>query len=283
MKIGFNMLLWTPFVEAEHFHLFDTLKRTGYDGVEIPLFNGDPAHYAGVGRALAEAGLACTAVTVIPDGAHNPISPEPRDRAGAVAHLKWAVDCCTAMNADVLCGPYYQPLGVFTGKGPTDDEKNRAAEVHREIAEYAAPAGVLLTIEPLNRFECYFLNTLDDVVAHAQRVGHPNCRAMYDTFHGNIEEKDPVGCITRNAAALGHFHVSASDRGTPGRGHVPWAETFRALRRGGYDRWLTIEAFGRAMPDLAATTCVWRDLSGSPEEVYEEGYTLISKGWAAAN
>jgi D-psicose/D-tagatose/L-ribulose 3-epimerase len=63
---------------------------------------------------------------------------------------------------------------------------------------------------------------------------------------------------------------------------VPWAETFRALRKCGYDGWLTIEAFGRAMPDLAATTCVWRDLSGSPEEVYTEGFRLISQGWRAA-
>ena len=106
---------------------------------------------------------------------------------------------------------------------------------------------------------------------------------MYDTFHGNIEEKDPVGCIRDHAGALGHFHISASDRGTPGRDHVPWPETFRTLRKAGYDGWLTIEAFGRALPDLAATTCVWRDLSKSPEEVYTEGFQLISKGWQAAS
>jgi D-psicose/D-tagatose/L-ribulose 3-epimerase len=141
---------------------------------------------------------------------------------------------------------------------------------------------VLLTVEALNRFECYFLNTLRDAVEHVRRVDHPNFRAMYDTFHGNIEERDPVGCISDHVGALGHFHVSAADRGTPGRDHVSWAETFRALKKGGYDGWLTIEAFGRALPDLAATTCVWRDLSASPEEVYEEGYRLIAEGWESA-
>jgi D-psicose/D-tagatose/L-ribulose 3-epimerase len=279
VKIGFNMLLWTPFVTDEHFPLFEKLKKTGYDGVEIPLFNGDAAHYAKVGAALKDNGLGCTVVTVIPDKAHSPISPETRDREGALSYLKWAVECAAALHADVLCGPYYQPLGSFSGKGPTADEKERAAEVHRGIACIAQDAGVLLAIEPLNRFECYFLNTLRDAVEYAKRVGHPNCKAMYDTFHGNIEEKDPVGCIRQYAGALGHFHVSASDRGTPGRDHVPWDAVFPALRKGGYDRWITIEAFGRAMPDLAATTCVWRDLSGSPEEVYTEGYQLIAKGW----
>ncbi len=282
MRIGFNMLLWTPFVAEEHFPLFAKLKSTGYDGVEIPLFSGDPAHYAQVGKALADHGLECTTVTVIPDRARNPISPDAKDRAGAVDFLKWAVECSAALGAEVLCGPYYQPLGVFTGKGPTEEEKAFAAGVHRIIAGIAQEAGVLLAIEALNRFECYFLNTLRDAAAHVRRVDHPNFKAMYDTFHGNIEERDPVGCIREHAAALGHFHVSATDRGTPGRDHAAWADTFRALKQGGYDGWLTIEAFGRTLPDLAATTCVWRDLSGSPEEVYEEGYHLIAEGWERA-
>jgi D-psicose/D-tagatose/L-ribulose 3-epimerase len=282
MKIGFNMLLWTPFVNEEHFPLFEKLKKTGYDGVEIPLFSGNVEHYAWVGRVLKDHGLGCTAVTVIPDKAHSPISPEAPDREGAVTYLKWAVDCCEALGADVLCGPYYQPLGVFSGKGPTEEEKTRAAEVHRRVADHAQAANVLLTIEALNRFECYFLNILHDTADYVRRVNHPNVKAMYDTFHGNVEEKDPVGCIRKHGNTLGHFHVSASDRGTPGRDHVPWAETFRALRQSGYDRWLTIEAFGRTLPDLAATTCVWRDLSSSPEEVYTEGFKLISEGWQGA-
>jgi len=282
MKIGFNMLLWTPFVDEEHFHLFKILKSTGYHGVEIPLFNGDATHYTKVSKALKDNGLACTAVTVIPDKAHSPISPDAKDRDGARDYLKWAVDCCAALNAEVLCGPYYQPLGVFSGKGPTEDEKKRAAEVHRNIASIAQDAKVLLTIEPLNRFECYFLNTLHDAAEYVRRVGHPNFKAMYDTFHGNIEEKDPVGCIRKEADVLGHFHISASDRGTPGRDHVSWPETFQALYQGKYNGWLTIEAFGRAMPDLAATTCVWRDLSRSEEEVYKDGYELISSGWTRA-
>ena len=278
MKIGFNMLLWTPFVTEEHIPLFEKLKAIGYDGVEIPLFSGDPPHYAKVARALSGLGLACTAVTVIPDEARNPISPDQSDRDRAAAYLNWAVECAAELHAEVLCGPYYQPLGFFSGQGPTEEEKQRAAEVHWDMAAFAQESGVLLTIEALNRFECYFLNTLRDVADYVTRVNHPNLKAMYDTFHGNIEEKDPVECIRENAAVLGHFHVSASDRGTPGRDHVPWAETFQALLDAGYDGWLTIEAFGRTLPDLAATTCVWRDLSGRPEEVYTEGFNLIAQG-----
>jgi len=282
MKIGMNLLLWTPVVTEEHFGIFGKLKATGFDGVEVPLFSGDIAHYKKVGKALKDNGLACTTCTVMPDEQHNPISAEPKHRQGAVDYLKWVIDCNKALGSEVLCGPYYQPLGKFSGKGPTQEEKQRAAEVHRKVAAYAQKAGVSLAIECLNRFECYFLNTIDDAAAHARLVDHPNFGIMYDSFHANVEEKDPIGCITRNIGAIKHVHVSENDRGTPGKGHVPFGKIFKALRSGGYDRWLTIEAFGTSLPELAATTCVWRELSASPEECYEFGYKTIRKKWDAA-
>jgi D-psicose/D-tagatose/L-ribulose 3-epimerase len=282
MKIGMNMLLWTPSVTEEYFPHFDSLKQIGYDGVEIPIFDTNVAHYKTVGKAIKNAGLACSVVSVIPDEAKNPISPDWEHRQGAVDYLRQIIDCCEAMNADILCGPLYQPLGTFSGTGPTDEEKQSAVDVHQQVCGHAQNAGVEIAIESLNRFECYFLNTLDDAVAHAKRVGHPALGVMYDTFHGNLEEKEPVSCITKHLDQIKHIHISASDRGTPGKGHVPWAETFAALRQGGYDRWLTIEAFGRSMPALAATTKVWRDLSISPQEVCEVGFSTIKNGWDAA-
>ena len=282
MKIGFNMLLWTPFVTESHFYLFEKLKAAGYDGVELEVFEGDPAHYRKVAQVLRDNGLQSTAVTIIPDREHSPISPVAAHRQGAVDHLKWAIECTVALGAGLLCGPFYQPLGVFSGCGPTEEEKARAAEVHHTVAEVAQEAGIDLALEPLNRFEAYFLNTIDDAAEYVRRVNHPNLGVMYDTFHANIEEKDPVACITRHMDVIRHVHISENDRGTPGRGHVPWAETFTALRGGGYDGWLTIEAFGRTLPELAATTCVWRDLSGSDKEVYVEGLRLVREGWQAA-
>ncbi len=282
MKVGFNMLLWTPYVTEEHFPLFDDLKAAGYDGVELEVIDGAEAEYARIGKVLAEVGLEATAVTIIPDQARNPLSDDPTHRQGAVDHLKWATDCAAAAGSKLLCGPYYQVLGAFSGTGPTEIEKQRAADAHRAAAEYAQSVGVGLAVEPLNRFECYFLNTQADAAAHVRRVDHPNFGMMYDSFHANIEEKDPVGCIAANMELLRHVHISENDRGTPGRGSVPWAAIFGALRGNGYDGWLTIESFGRTLPDLAATTCVWRDLSGSNEEVYTEGIELIRAGWDAA-
>jgi len=282
MKVGFNMLLWTTHITEEHLPLLETLKKAGYDGVEVPIFEGDTAHFEKVGKAIKDNGLACTSVTVIPDEEHNPISTNAKHRQAAVEYLKWAIDCSAAVGSTMLCGPFYQPLGVFTGQGPTEQEKQRAVEVHRQAVEFAAKANLTLAVEYLNRFECYFLNTMADAADYVQRINHPSLGVLFDTFHANIEEKDPVGCIGQHIGVIKHVHISENDRGTPGKGHVDWAGTFRALRSGGYDGWLVIEAFGRALPDLAAATRVWRDFFPSSEEVYIEGLKLVKQQWEAA-
>src|SRR5262249_55498035 len=155
---------------------------------------------------------------------------------------KWAIGMTAILGGELLCGPYHSPLAVFSGTGPTEDEKKRAADVLRQAADLGAQAKVKLAIEYLNRFECYFLTTAADARALVQRVNHPNFKAMYDTFHANIEEKDITKAITGLAGSFIHVHISENDRGTPGTGHVHWDETFRALRQVKYDNWLVIEA-----------------------------------------
>jgi len=221
-------------------------------------------------------------VTVIPDEEHNPISADSANRQAAVEYLKWAIDCSAAVGSNVLCGPFYQPLGVFTGQAPTEEEKQHAAEVHRQAADIAAKANVTLAVEFLNRFECYFLNTMADAADYVRSVNHPSIGVLYDTFHANIEEKDPVGCISKDMGVIKHIHISENDRGTPGKGHIDWPGTFKALRSGGYDDWMVVEAFGRALPDLAAATRVWRDFFPSAEGVYTEALKLIKEQWDAA-
>ena len=281
MKIGMNMLLWTTHVtEDDHPHLA-RIKEAGFDGVEIPLFEGDAKHFKKLRAVLDDLELAASTVTVSSEEA-NPISPDAGVRQAAIDDLERKIEFSAILGSSVLCGPFHQPLGVFSGSEPTEDEKSRAVEVHREAADAAQAAGIKLGIEYLNRFECYFLNTAADAAAHVRRVDHPAFGTMYDTFHANIEEKDPVAAFSDNAAHIIHFHVSENDRGTPGKGHVPWAEIFRAVKASGYDGWLTIEAFGRALPDLAAATRVWRDFFPSREEVYTEGIRFIKQMWARA-
>ncbi len=282
MLLGFNMLLWSTHITEEHFPLLAEIKRAGYDGVEIPIFEGAPEHFAKIGQVLRDSGLRATAVTVMPDAAHDCMSGDSSVRAGAVAHIKWAIDCLTAMGGETLCGPFHQPLGVFSGDPPSATERANVVSVHKELAPYAARHNIKLSVEPLNRFECYVLNTVGDAAEMARAVNAPNYGLLYDTFHANIEEKDPVGVITPNLPFINHVHFAENDRGTPGKGHVPWPATIRALKRGGYDGWCVIEAFGRALPALAAATRVWRDFFPNREEVYRFGHDFLREQWAKA-
>jgi D-psicose/D-tagatose/L-ribulose 3-epimerase len=281
MKLGFNLLLWTTHVVDEHLPILDRLKATGYDGVEVPLFEGEVGHYAGLGRTLKEAGLGATTVTVLPSG-KSAIAAGQSERGRALDHLKWAIDCTAALGGDVLCGPFHQPLGEFSGKGPTPDEKSRCVEVHKQAAQYAQASGIALSVEPLNRFECYFLNTARDAEALVRRVDERNYGYLYDTFHSNIEEKNQAGAILATSSAINHVHISENDRGTPGTGQVDFAAVFRVLKQSGYDRWLTVEAFGQALPDLAAATRIWRPLFDNPEDVYREAFRLMRNGMGRA-
>ncbi|MCX5513168.1 isomerase [Kaistia algarum] len=282
MKFGFNLLLWTSHVREEHWPILDKLKAAGYDGVEVPMFEGEPSHYARLGNRLRDAGLGATGIGVMPGGGRSAVSADPAERAGALGHIKWLVDCTAALGGDLAAGPFHQPLGEFTGAGPTADEKARCAEVHKPAAHYAATAGIALSVEPLNRFECYFLNTALAAKALVDAVGEPNYGFLYDTFHFNIEEKNQARAIHATAGAFNHFHISENDRGVPGTGPIDFASVFKALKATGYDGWMTVESFGSALPDLAAATRVWRPLFDKPEDVYLGAIKLMKEGWAAA-
>ena len=270
MRFGLNLLLWTTHVTPDHEPQLTFLKECGFDGAEVPLFDGTPDHYKEVGAMFDAVGLQRTcSAGLSPE--HNPIDPSASVRQAAVDRLKWAIDCAEALGADVLCGPLHSAFKVFSGQGPTEVEMQRSADVLREAAEYAATAGVLLAPEALNRFECYLVNTVAQMRDLCERVDHSSLRAHYDTHHMHIEEQDAAAAVKLCAPVLGHVHLSESNRGVPGRGQVDWRGTFAALQEVGYDGWCVIEAFSRLDPEFAAAIHVWRDYFVDPQEVCRDG------------
>jgi D-psicose/D-tagatose/L-ribulose 3-epimerase len=273
MKFGMNLLLWTGELSDPLLPVLESLKRMGFDGVELPLFNTS-LDYAAWGRRLDDLGLGRTAVTVR-NAEDNPISPDAAVRAKGVENTKRAIDCCQAVGAETLVGPYHSALGSFSGCVPTKDEWKWGIESMQQVAEYAREVGITLGIEFLNRFECYLLNTAADAARFAREVGDPSCRVMYDTFHSHIEEKHIQQAIRDCADVLCHVHISENDRSTPGQGNVRWKENFDALHEVGYEGWMTIEAFGLALPELAAATKIWRRMFASEEQLARDGLAFM--------
>jgi len=275
MKYGMNLLLWGGDVTDAMLPTIEKLKPMGFDGIEIPLFNLD-LDYAKLGSQLDDLGLERTAVTVrnVED---NPISPDPGVRAKGIDLTKKTLDCCAAAGVQTLCGPYHSALGHFSGAGPTKDEWTWGVESMQAVAEHAGSVGVKLAVEALNRFECYFLNAHSDAARFARDVGHSACGVMYDTFHSNIEEKDIVGTLEEIKDMLCHIHISENDRSTPGAGNVNWDKNFAGIANIGYDGWLVIEAFGLALPELAAATKIWRRMFDDELGLAEQGLAFMKE------
>ncbi len=137
MKYGFNMLLWSSHITRRHLPIIRALKQAGYDGVEIPVFEGIPAHYAWLGEELDKLGLACTTVSVLGPG-HNPLSSDKAQQKAALDRAKWVIDCNAALGSSIIGGPMHSEIGAFTGSGATKQERNRAISFHRKAGDYAA-------------------------------------------------------------------------------------------------------------------------------------------------
>ena len=273
MKFGMNLLLWTGELNDDLAPVLEMIKSAGYDGVEVPLFNYD-LDYQAWGKRLADMGLESTAVTIrgIDD---NPISPDASVRQAGIEGNKRAIDCCAALGATHLVGPFHSALGEFSGAGPTSDEWKWGVESMRASAEHAGENNVVLAVECLNRFETYLLNTHADSARFAKEVDHDHCRIMYDTFHANIEEKNIADAIRAGGSMIAHVHISENDRSTPGSGNVAWDETFNTLKEIGYDGWLTVEAFGLALPEIAAATKIWRRMYESEEQLTKDALAFM--------
>ena len=275
-KIGFNLLVWSGGLPDTFLPITERLKKIGYDGIECFMEERNVNAYKHVGNHLHQIGLEATCVLGLgPD--ENPASGSKVIRDKAVVRLKEAIDCAQAINSKIICGPFHSAFAYFGERHPPmENEYQWSAEVLHAAGEYAAQAGIILTIEALNRFECYLCNTMDQLTSLVNKVSHPNVKAMFDTHHANIEEKKIGEAIRTIAPVLKHVHISENDRGTPGDGHIPWEEVFSALAGIKYNGWLTIEAFTRNDPNFANAINVWREYS-QPWDMAEKGFTLIKE------
>lgn len=274
MKFGVNTFIWSAQFDRSNLPLLPTIKENGFDGIEVPLFRPSEFAAADIRKGLAENALECTICAVLVDGL-SLISEDASVRARTQAHVKDMIASAAEVGAKIIAGPVYCPVGYLPGRRRTADEWKWAIEGYQALGDTLQSHGVTLAIEPLNRFETYFLNTAADAAALCDAVNHPNVGILFDTFHANVEEKSIADGYRTVARHLKHVHTCENDRGIPGSGHVEWPAVFQALREIGYDGWLTIESFGFALGDLSSAAAIWRDIEKSPEVIAFEGVRFL--------
>ncbi|MGJ8723632.1 MAG: sugar phosphate isomerase/epimerase family protein [Roseibacillus sp.] len=281
MKIGLNMHLWSTHITSEHFGAIEELKTIGYDGVEVFLASPERSSYDELGAFAKSIGIEVNGcLGVGPE--QDPISEDPKIRQAALDKLKEAIDNIHAAGGKNICGPFHSAFANFSRNSPQEFEYERSAEVLREAGEHAKQAGVTLTPESLNRFECYLCNTMAQLRHLVDLVDHPNVRGMFDSHHANIEEKSFTEAIEIIAPVMTHVHISENDRGTPGEGHIDFDEIFSAVAKTGYDGYYTIEAFSRDDVDFANAINVWRDYNPRMD-ICRNGYQFVKEMHAKHN
>ena len=274
MRFGVNTFLWSAHFGPNDFHILPEVKAHGFDGIEATLIWPKEFEASAIRRALAENDLQCTICSVLPREL-SLISEEGSIRARSVSHLSECIRAAAEAGAKIIAGPLYCPVGYISGRRRTEEEWKWAVDGLRQLGPVLEDCAVDLCIEPLNRFETFFLNTTQDARALCEEIAHPRIGMLWDTFHANIEEKDLAASLLTAGRFVKHVHTCENDRGIPGTGHVSWIEVFRALKAIQYDGWLTIESFGFALGDIAAAASIWRDLADEPSQIAWEGLSFL--------
>jgi len=269
-KIGMNLLLWGTEINASLFPVLEQIKAAGYDGVEVPIFDTDPAHWEPWRKKLDELELDRVAVTINgPD--HHQISTDPSMRHKTLERNKMALECAQVLGSSLLTGPYHSALGVFTGSKSSEEENKSAAENLYALAEHAKSMNITLGLEYLNRFESYLVSCTDELIALVDRVGHPNCQLMFDSFHANIEETNLGDAIRRMGNRLVHVQLSENHRGTLGAGHVDFNNILTALDEINYKGMVSIEAFSSKL----SAANIWRNMFDSEMQLVNDSIQYL--------
>lgn len=278
IEYGVNFLLWSGDFTKESIPLIQKAADIGFDGVEIPIFDPEAVDIKATKDALKSAGVKCAAGCSILGDDRDMISDDSAIREDAKKYMKDCIEICAALDSHIFCGPLYSAVGKLVGRSRTEEEWDRAVSGLREVAQVAGDNGVTLAMEPLNRFETYFINIAEDAVKLAKDVDHPNVKVHLDTFHMNIEEKDLYKAIksTGDAGLLVHMHCCENDRGAPGSGHVDWDGVFKAIHEVNYDGWVVIESFVPAIEAIAKAAAIWRELGpGGADAVAVDGLKFL--------
>ncbi|MFC1715190.1 sugar phosphate isomerase/epimerase family protein [Candidatus Poribacteria bacterium] len=275
MKYGINFLLWSGDFNKDSLPLIQKAADIGFDGVEIPIFDPDTVDIKATGDALKAAGMECTGCSILGDD-RDLISDDPAVRENAKKYMKECIEIVSALGGSLFCGPLYSAVGKLVGRSRTEEEWDLAVSGLKEVAKVAGDSGVTLAIEPLNRFETYFINIAEDAAQLARDVDHPNVKVHLDTFHMNIEEKDIATAIRNTGDLIAHMHCCENDRGAPGSGHVDWDGVFQALDDVNYDAWIVIESFVPAIEAIAKAAAIWRQLDpGGANSVAVDGLKFL--------
>jgi len=254
------------------------VAELGFDWIEVPIEGLNDFDYARAAEVIRENNLGVSVVLAMgPD--RDLIHPDASIRENGAAYIRHVIDAAHTIGATNVVGPIYSAVGRTWQQTP--EERKRDMDILiptlKSLASYAQDRGVVLCLEPLNRFETSFINLASQAIEVVDSVGSPSLQIMLDTFHMNIEEPSLGDAIRAVGPRLRHVHTCENDRGTPGSGHVPWNEVAQALKDIKYEGPLVIESFTDKVKSIARAAAIWRPLASSQDALAKEGVAFLRK------
>ena len=278
MKFGINTFLFTSPFTNQSTRLFRQFQAWGFDGVEIAIENPADIDPVFVKAQLDRHGLVCTSVCACFPPSRDLRGTQAQQQA-TVVYMKRLVDIADVLGTDIVMGPLYSATGRADAvPAPEYRRQWRTVRAHiKTICAYAEAHGKVICLEPLNRFETDFINTVAQGLQMIREVKSPALKLLLDTFHMNIEEKNPAAAIRRAGRHVGHIHASASDRGMPGNDHVDWRGVARALKDIRYQGAVVIESFTQDVKVIARAAAIWRQIEPKRDDIARQGLVFLKK------
>ena len=200
-KYGVNLLLWADKFDRDTVDLIPAVAKMGFDGVEIPFFDPSTVDMPQTKSALRDTNLHPIGCAIMSSD-RNPIHKDVAIRENGKDYLKRSIDILAELGGDTLVGPLYSAVGTLVGRGRNRQEWEWCVDILGEVADFAGQRNVTIAIEPLNRFETYFINIAADAIRLATAIDSPFFKIHLDTFHMNIEEKSLSSAIFRYREAV---------------------------------------------------------------------------------
>jgi D-psicose/D-tagatose/L-ribulose 3-epimerase len=275
--IGANTWIWvSPLTDERLASIAPRVRAFGFDAIELPIENlgdWDPARTV---ETLHQHHLTPTTCAVM-SPERDLVTNDSAVVKSTQAYLCGGIDAAAAIGAKTFAGPIYSPVGKTWPMNRSERASAVAMLVEnlRPVAEHAAKRNVKVALEPLNRFETSFMNTAEQVMELVDRVDSPAVGVLLDTFHMNIEERDPAHAIRTCGSHLAHFHACGSDRGAPGGDQIPWPGIASALREVDYTGAIVIESFTIENQAIARAAAIWRPLAPTQDAIATEGLAFL--------
>ena len=270
MKLGIHAYAWCSEWNNDQLDLIDRAQNLGMDFIELPLMLLDKFDATAVRERIKSLGFnACTSTVLLGDT--DITSDDPAIRASGVEFLKNCVKATYEIGATNFSGVIYSKHIRQLDSRPTEREYIWSADCLRKVADYAKDLGIIIGLEPVNRYETFLVNTCEQALMLKDMINRDNIKIHLDTYHMNIEEKSFYEATLLAGDNLMHYHLCENDRGIPGTGLVDWDDIFKALAEINYTGYAALESFVDCTDNM--DTWVWRQLA-------KDGDTLVTEGTA---